>query len=87
MPRTKKGSWLKADALRQGIPEQAARTVRGIRHTVSIYWHFEHGFVTRHRVDDPLADFIESEEWVCGGDLNAARKHFKREAAAVARLS
>lgn len=77
MPRTRHG-WLKATALKAGVPEQAAREVDRVRHTVELRWDAEAaGFVTSYliaNVDDER-DY-ERHEWQYALDLPAAREKF-----------
>lgn len=79
MPRNSKG-WLKADALRQGIPDQRALDVDGQRHVIEIL--FEDGsFVTKH-TSTPIGG-TDGEwsihRWECGTNLPLARSFFTEE--------
>jgi hypothetical protein len=78
MPRNKHG-FLKADALRQGIPDQVARDVGGKRHLVQIVHDpARGGFVLEHNIADlENLDDWEQHEWQCGTNLPLARGQFK----------
>lgn len=77
MPRER--GYLKRDALRMGVPEQFAIIKDGEKHVVEIIWdRARGGVVTRHVVVKP--DMDEVQEWQCGDDVDAARRHFRREA-------
>jgi hypothetical protein len=77
MPRNSKG-WLKADALRNGIPDQVARDIGDKRHIVQIVHDSARGgFVLEHSIAS-LSDLNEWEvhEWQCGTNLPEARGKF-----------
>lgn len=85
MPRNKSG-FLKADALRNGIPDQVAFDKHGMRHVVEILYDTREygGFATVHRTVS-LADAESWDERVAqyGDDLPAARTEFKRIVKAI----
>jgi hypothetical protein len=78
VPRNSKG-WLKADALRQGIPDQWARDVDGKRHVVQIISQ-DGAFVTEHKItpleEGEVAGDWEIHRWECGTNLPQARGYF-----------
>ena len=76
MPRNKHG-YLKADALRSGVPDQYA-VVRGDeRHEVSIRYDWQQGgFVTEHVVLNLGTQEREVHTWQVGDDLRLAREKF-----------
>jgi hypothetical protein len=78
MPRNRHG-WLKAAALKAGVPEQVARDVGSTRHTIELRWdRLTGGFATSYRIDDPADEEGWSVvTWQYGLDLPAAREKFK----------
>jgi hypothetical protein len=76
MPRNKDG-WLKADALRSGVPDQWAKVIGNERHEVSIV-HDERqgGFVTQHIILDLATQVREIHTWQVGSNLPLARSFF-----------
>ena len=75
MPRTRKGKWLKADALRTaGLSEEWSDGV----HVVRLYWdNVEHAYaVTKWPLQ--FASDGTYAMYAFAGDLHAARKEYRR---------
>lgn len=76
MPRNKHG-YLKADALRSGIPDQYAAFADGARQEVSIMHDVRQGgFVCQHIIVRP--EVREVHAWQVGERLDLARDKFRQ---------